>query len=136
VYTVTKEFSFCAAHRLEGHPKCGRLHGHNYRCEVMVSSSRLDKGIVKKMVEDRLDHRYLISRSNVAHGDPYAKIAIAQEHSAALDIDHTTAEELAYWIADVVRRNLAIVVGHSNFRLDAVNLWETPTSCASYVPGV
>ena len=36
---IVKEFTFEAAHRLphvpEGH-KCGRLHGHSFRCEIAV----------------------------------------------------------------------------------------------------
>jgi 6-pyruvoyltetrahydropterin/6-carboxytetrahydropterin synthase len=69
---IFKEFTFEAAHRLphvpEGH-KCGRLHGHSFRCEVHVRGSidpRLgwvvDFADVKRAFEPLhavLDHNYL-----------------------------------------------------------------------------
>lgn len=45
-FTITKEFSFSAAHHLaylpEGH-KCRREHGHNYRVIVELKSDDLDQ---------------------------------------------------------------------------------------------
>jgi len=34
--SITKEFNFSAGHFLLGHPKCGDMHGHNYRVLVEV----------------------------------------------------------------------------------------------------
>ncbi len=69
---VFKEFTFEAAHRLphvaEGH-KCGRLHGHSFRCEVHVrgavgekSGWVMDFADIKQAFEPihrQLDHNYL-----------------------------------------------------------------------------
>ncbi len=69
---LTRDFTFEAAHLLprtpEGH-KCRRLHGHSFRCEVMVEGEVdpetgwfLDYGDVLDSVEPvraRLDHHYL-----------------------------------------------------------------------------
>ena len=72
MYTISKEFHFSSSHQLfglhEGH-KCGRNHGHNYVLTVFLKSNKLDKtgfvvdyaelGIIKKFVDDILDHRNL-----------------------------------------------------------------------------
>jgi 6-pyruvoyltetrahydropterin/6-carboxytetrahydropterin synthase len=43
MFTVYKKFEFASAHQLEGHEKCGKLHGHNYTIEAWVSSINLIK---------------------------------------------------------------------------------------------
>jgi 6-pyruvoyl tetrahydropterin synthase/QueD family protein len=72
MYKVRREYDFSAAHRLKGHPKCGRLHGHNYHVWVtighdqvthngmLIDFSDIDK-IVKPIIE-KMDHKYLKSR--------------------------------------------------------------------------
>lgn len=70
MYTARVIDTFSAAHSLRGYQgDCERLHGHNYRVEVSVSSAGLDSmGVVvdfrdlKRLVKealDELDHRYL-----------------------------------------------------------------------------
>ena len=85
---VVIEFKFSAAHKIAGHPKCGKLHGHNYRVriwfryrrdvdsadlcteEIAVNSFNdclqklyVDlgklKGVINKEVIDELDHHNL-----------------------------------------------------------------------------
>lgn len=72
MYIIKKEFSFSASHQIyglaEGHP-CARLHGHNYRVEVVLRSESLDSiGFVrdyrelsafKNYLDESLDHRHL-----------------------------------------------------------------------------
>lgn len=77
--TISKWYTGEAAHKLgEGYPdpegtfgKCSRLHGHSYKMKVVVQSksNTLKNGmvlnyfelddIVKPMVDNYLDHRYL-----------------------------------------------------------------------------
>ena len=43
---IRKQFGFEAAHRLVGLPdghKCGRLHGHSYKVEVVLQSAELNE---------------------------------------------------------------------------------------------
>ena len=52
---------FAAAHIIAGHPKCGRMHGHNYQLLVKVygkSSEWLDFEDVKRTVDTLVDERY------------------------------------------------------------------------------
>ena len=72
MYTIAKQFSFDAAHRLHGLPpehKCSHLHGHTYTVEVVLRSLILnDVGFVvdyndlaafKRYLDEEFDHRYL-----------------------------------------------------------------------------
>lgn len=74
-WTLTKEFTFEAAHRLDGHDgKCARLHGHSFKLTVFVSGSVLHRtgpqramlmdfghisDIVKPFIDQFLDHHFL-----------------------------------------------------------------------------
>lgn len=116
MFTVTKDFRFEAAHSLPylpvGH-KCRNVHGHSYWFEVTVSSPELDwRGFV-------ID---------------YAEISEAVQ-PIATHLDHedlnqlfdfaTTAENLAKWIYDEVRRRVEI---------DSITLKETATTSVTYKP--
>ena len=84
MYTISKEFHFCASHVLhgleEGHP-CGRNHGHNYVIIVELAAYDLDKtGFVedygrlkdiKEFIDDKLDHRLL---NEIIPGQPSAEV--------------------------------------------------------------
>ena len=46
MYEIRKQFSFEAAHQLVGLPdghKCGRLHGHSYKVEIVLESETLNE---------------------------------------------------------------------------------------------
>ena len=109
--TIRKVFTFDAAHQLPFHRgKCANLHGHTYRLEVWVHGELdangfvLDfgdlKAIVKELVVDRCDHKFLNDLF------PF----------------HTTAELLAQHFFAVLRSHLP--------GLRRVELWETPDSSA------
>lgn len=69
--TVTKIFSFAAAHYLPNHSGlCKNLHGHNYKLEITVGKEKLNsnsmiidfgklKEIVNKEIIEKYDHSYL-----------------------------------------------------------------------------
>jgi 6-pyruvoyltetrahydropterin/6-carboxytetrahydropterin synthase len=52
---------FASAHIISGHPKCGRMHGHNYLLLAKVygkSSEWLDFEEIKKTVDGLIDEKY------------------------------------------------------------------------------
>lgn len=69
MYRIAKRGKFSAAHTLPDHPKCSRMHGHNYVFEVSLQSRTLNKdgmiidfGKLKefiRVIENKYDHRYL-----------------------------------------------------------------------------
>jgi len=136
-YTISREYWFSAAHRIEGHPKCGRLHGHNYKVVVEINSGTLDVqgmvldyGLLDQAVKpliDQMDHRYLVSQSNTRHGDPYAVIASERGDAFILGVPNSTAETLAHLIHGWVRNAFMLQV--ENVR---VIVHETPKSVAVY----
>ena len=88
---------FAAAHIIAGHPKCGRMHGHNYMLLAKVygsSSEWLDFEEIKKTVDRLIDERY--------------------DHR---DIGNMTCERLAMQIQDYLTSSF-------NCRVQ-VELWET-----------
>lgn len=72
MYTIRKEFSFAASHKLiglrEDHP-CSRTHGHNYVVTVELQSFELNHNDfvidyrelqpIKEWIENNLDHQHL-----------------------------------------------------------------------------
>lgn len=110
MHIITKQFSFEAAHRLLGHPKCGRLHGHSYRVEVELRAQELHKEgeheamvrdyadleTIKKFIDNRLDHRYLVSHELVDTDDPY--YLANPEEACLIDVPRSTAECLARYL--------------------------------------
>jgi len=117
MFTITKEFSFSAAHQLtqlsEGHP-CSRVHGHNYKVKVELKSNDLDKqGMVqdygelkpiKDWIDQTLDHKNL---NNIVPRDP-------------------TAENIAIWIYSLWKSSFPL--------LSAVEVSETDKTWARYEP--
>lgn len=98
MYSIEVKTHFSSAHKLINYPGvCCNLHGHNYKIEVEVKGSRLNKiGIVydfkelKEKVEEiigRFDHAYL------NEVPPFDKI-------------NPTSENIAKYIYDELEKNL------------------------------
>jgi 6-pyruvoyltetrahydropterin/6-carboxytetrahydropterin synthase len=111
--TVTRAFTFEAAHRLPWHQgACRELHGHGYRLEVSVAGRVGDNGIVidfdelgavvNREIIGRYDHRYL----NDVLDNPTAELiaADAWKHleAAGLDLVRVRLWETADCYAEVV----------------------------------
>lgn len=113
---VFKEFTFDAAHYLPYVPethKCRRMHGHTYRVRVVVRGPLdpklgwvMDFGDLKMLVQpiiQQLDHYTL----NDIEG-----------------LENPTAENLAIWIWNKLKRDLPI--------LTEIWVFETPMSACVY----
>lgn len=118
-YVISKEFRVSCAHWIAGLPEwhqCGRLHGHNYRIQIVLASESLDDtgfvrdygdfgGDVKHYLDHFIDHRNL---------------------NEIMEHDQTTAENFARFL-------------YSRFasrwpELIAVRVSETDTTWACYSP--
>lgn len=111
---------FSAAHRLKDFKgNCERLHGHNWKVEVYVTSSSLNKvglvldfGIIKQKTQEVLkgfDHQYLNELPAFAHRNP-------------------SSENIAQFIFDELNKSVDTV----NVQVSKVAVWETENACAAY----
>jgi 6-pyruvoyltetrahydropterin/6-carboxytetrahydropterin synthase len=69
--TIYKTMTFDSAHQLEGHEKCGLLHGHTYKVELWLTGEPIgqwnfvyDFGAVKKYF-NQYDHSNIINKDSV-----------------------------------------------------------------------
>ncbi|MDD5432226.1 MAG: 6-carboxytetrahydropterin synthase QueD [Candidatus Omnitrophica bacterium] len=116
MYSIKVLGSFSAAHNLRGYKgKCEDLHGHNWRVELVLSSSKLDKiGMVMDFkclkaelnsVLEEFDHKYLNNHVFFKKVNP-------------------TSENIAKYIFDKIRKR--------GVRAESVTIWENDTSAATY----
>ena len=121
MYELTVDTRFSAAHRLRGYDGlCERLHGHNYRLQIVLSSEEITglgmvmdfrdaKAIADETVE-RLDHRYL------NEVEPFDKL-------------NPTAELIGRYIGQEMASRLP-----QGVRLCKVTCWESDRCAARYIP--
>lgn len=122
MYEVSVEHTFAAGHALRGYKgKCENVHGHNYKVVVVVSGRQLDSvGLLMDFTEvrrnirqlaERLDHRFL-------------------NDLAPFDQLNPSAENLARYFCDELEPD----VKSRGLQLQAVTVWETDTTSATYRP--
>jgi len=116
--TVTKDFTFDAAHFLENYDgPCANLHGHTYQGSVTVRPTEFSiddmvidfkelKNIIQNQIIDAFDHKFI---NNMVSYNP-------------------TAENM---VADIAER---LKLHFSDVRLVEVKLWETRDSHATWRP--
>ncbi len=125
MFTITKEFKFEAAHKLERHDgKCARLHGHSWKARVILQGVTVRengpktgmlidfgevKAAVEPLVEQYLDHHYL---------------------NETLGCEHPTSEFVAHWLFN----RLEVYTFGSLTKLVAVEVDETCTSSCRFEP--
>ena len=127
--------NFSAAHFLRNYKgKCENLHGHNWKVEVVVSSSKLNSlGMVmdfsdlKKLTKGvlrELDHTCL---NDLEYFSASAKSGCA---SGAKGGEHNpSSEEIAKYIFN----KLKTLIVEKNCQLEEIRVWETESSCAVYI---
>ena len=123
MYRLTIKTGFAAAHNLINYQgDCENLHGHNWKVEVSVRGSSLDSSgllmdfkVLKSHVAEvltTLDHYYL-------------------NETPAFSSLPPTAEHIAQYVYESLAINPAF---HDRVKVYAVRVWESPRSCASYIP--
>ncbi|PIP40115.1 6-carboxytetrahydropterin synthase QueD [Candidatus Desantisbacteria bacterium CG_4_8_14_3_um_filter_40_12] len=121
MYEVLIEEEFSAAHHIQGYQgECQRLHGHNWRVQVIANSHALNKlGMVidfREMEEATnkvikpLDHQYLNELPEFSDKNPTSEI-----------------------IAEHIYAQLKLLF--PNIPVAKVLVWETPTKYGAYQMG-
>lgn len=111
---IRKQFRFEAAHVLPHHlGKCGRLHGHSYRFEVVLDGPLQTTGPAQGMVFDFDEISTVVKPAIVERLD----------HASLNDLmPNPTAEHIALWIWKELEPRLR--------GLSEIVVWETQTACA------
>jgi 6-pyruvoyltetrahydropterin/6-carboxytetrahydropterin synthase len=133
MFRVTREIEFCYGHRLLNYDgKCKYLHGHNGKAVIVIESDKLDdrgmvldfsdiKRVVSRWIDDTLDHRMILHKS-----DPAVGVLRSMGEPLHLVDQNPTAENIARLIHEfTVSQGFPIVETH---------LWETPHCFATYRP--
>ena len=120
MYELKITTAFAAAHCLrEFRGKCEDLHGHNWKIEVYVRSSELDKiGLVIDFKEiktatsevlEELDHKYL-------------------NDLPAFSVENPSSENIARYIYNALSEKL----NRGTIKVYKVTAWESDDACCSY----
>ena len=142
VIRLTKEFSFEAAHALDGYDgPCREIHGHSYRLFVTVKGTPLttdsdpkagmvmDFGALKRIIHEeiiaRYDHALVLQRSA---GTDDLRAMLAQQFDNLVEVDYRpTCENMLADFAERIRARLP-----QGISLHALRLHETATSYAEW----
>ena len=154
MYTVSKEIEFDAGHRVPNHAsKCRNPHGHRYRLRVSITGDLVDtpgsssegmladfgdlKTIMTSHVHDVLDHGFIVYEKDSTMVEMFGIIRrkdrteMNDNNFKVITVPFIpTAENLARWCCDQLQARVAIM----GFKLSLIELWETPTSLATYTP--
>jgi len=123
MFEIAVEETFSAGHSLRNyHGKCEKVHGHNYKIQVVLEGDTLNeagllmdfsdlRGRLRALIE-RLDHQFL-------------------NDLPPFDAINPSAENMAKYFFDELNAALPLERG---VRLCYVRIWETETSSATYRP--
>ncbi|HEY2412117.1 MAG TPA: 6-carboxytetrahydropterin synthase [Pirellulaceae bacterium] len=130
-FRVSREIDFCYGHRLLNYAgKCKYLHGHNGRAIITIESATLDergmvldfsdiKNVVSAWIDEKLDHRMLLQRT-----DPAVPMLEKMGEPLFLMDENPTAENIARLIYEFTASR--------GFPIVECQLWETPRCYATY----
>jgi len=148
--TLSREYTFAAAHRIVGHEgKCNNLHGHTYRVEAHVQPLLADQSLDKlcrlvdysaldetigKWIKEFWDHAYLCHKD-----DPFRATCIQENTKVYTTEGQPTVEQLTQELLWVCIGLTSPIDAYSdkrfaNTRIAKVRIWESPTSFAERTP--
>lgn len=145
VFTVSKEIEFDAGHRVPNHKsKCRNPHGHRYRLRVTITGEIVQtpgtsdegmladfgdlKALMTYKVHDVLDHGFVMYSNDMVMRNMFESGG-TQDFKVVYVSFVPTAENLSKWCWDQLEKP----VEDMGFALCTIELWETPTSKATYV---
>ena len=115
---LSVEFAFCAAHRLPYYNgPCSRLHGHNYKLQIVVEGTVNPKD---GMLQDFEEIRRKVWESTLSNCDHHNLNDVP-------GLENSTCENIAIYVWRALRPQIAT--------LSAVTVWETYDSKCTYRGG-
>ena len=138
MFEITRDYRYCAAHQIPGHPKCGRLHGHNYLVKVTFAGKELnhqgmlidfaDMDKYVKPLINALDHRYTLPTRTPP---PPFLAMLDEDEICRINASSSTAEEMARYFANYVRADLQLG-GVDWVERVGIVIYETDKNSAQY----
>ena len=113
--TITKSFTFEAAHLLPDHPgKCAKLHGHSYRLEVSVEGPVQTTGPEAGM------------------GMDFTRLSDAVEREIVSVWDHVYLNDVVPFVptAELLAQEAFRRLANAGIPVSRIELWETPKARA------
>jgi 6-pyruvoyltetrahydropterin/6-carboxytetrahydropterin synthase len=120
MFELMVETTFSAAHQLKGYKgKCERLHGHNWKVQVLVNAEGLNE------IDIAIDFHELKRLTD--------EVVSNLDHTVLNEIfpfteKNPSSENISKWIYDSLRKK----INDGNIHLSAVTVWESETSSATY----
>lgn len=138
--TVSKEFSFEAAHMLSEHEgDCKNLHGHSYKMIVEVTGDVQNgmvidfkdlKNIVKQFIIDKIDHSFIYYKNSNDEFEHKIAEVLKQGCKRIFEVDYRpTAENMSLDFYNILNREIK----NMGIRVVSITLYETQTSFAKVV---
>lgn len=149
---ISKEIQFDAGHRVPNHKsKCRNPHGHRYRVVVHCSGRIIEtsgssdegmlvdfsdlKSLMTEKIHDVLDHGFIVYRADHILYDVLTKGSCSGTEPNEWKLIEfpyiPTAENIARWCFDQLKQPFKDRF-QEDLYLIRVEVWETPTSMASY----
>ena len=108
MFKLKRTINIAASHSLKGHPKCGRMHGHNYNITVTVEGKEtasngmlIDFGDLKNILSNvlgRYDHMHIGRLPDGWQGNP--------DHIIQVPFEFVSSENLAKHWAEEIQQKL------------------------------
>jgi len=143
MYTISKEIEFDAGHRVPLHAsKCKNPHGHRYRVVAHIEGELITEGPESGMVRDFSIVKQLLTTLVHAKYD-HAFIVHEDDEALRCAFEEGMFQDKSVWnIVEVPFIPTAECLAKSIFEdlkanglptLWRIDVWETPTSCATYM---
>lgn len=154
---INKEIEFDAGHRVPNHEsKCRNPHGHRYRVTVHLEGEIVEeegapdegmlmdfsavKNLLVNLIHDPLDHGFIVYEGDQELLDCFKWYDSTKVHAGPIGGPTwkiirfpyiPTAENIAIWCWEQLKPAVDDY-WRGNLRLFNIDVWETPTSAASY----
>lgn len=140
--TCTKKIEFDAAHRIIGHSSgCQMVHGHRYAVELTFASEEVNsmgmvldfkeiKSRFKTWIDTHWDHNIILHKNDERLGSMIAEYT--GQNPFYLEYN-PTSENIAYFLFNVVLRNVFADQPQYIDLCHSIRVYETPTSNSCYI---
>lgn len=128
--TLTKRVEWVMGHRITGHPLDQHLHGHRFTLEAeFLPNGEVDisdiKALLNRVIVEPLDHSFVFENSDKIMKQFFMENPTLKH---VIVFAKPTMEHMLVWILRALEKDAWF---KSHLKLNAITLWESPTSSAT-----